>query len=796
MDIFAQQCPLGFLTQSFSMVPPMGSSFFGSGVSTFDVDEDGWDDLTLGISGSGYFVFKNQQGVLENWINFYSTDDVKQCLWVDLNGDNLNDFFAITLQGNILIYQNVQNDYFLNLSNQPLQEDLNRMWMGAACGDINLDGWVDIYLCAYNESPNLLLLNTSYLTGNISFSAIQNSILTNTNKSSFQPVWLDLNGDDRNDLFVVNDFNQGNDFYQSVSVNSFVKTDLVNGLNFPVQAMSNAWSDYDLDGDLDVLITDTARTYLLQNNQGNFTPIIEDAAVEFWTWSALWMDYNNDFYDDLIITGNNVETDEGSLFQMTNSFGQMQECEMNIPFSGRFYASARWDVNNDFKYDAILAPDSSFFPLQLLNVMPANSAAKISLKGKWSNTNGIGAKYFSYSNGMRKMGQTFCGENYLSQNSQNLILPIAENYYKVDSLILHWPSGIEDKILDIQENQSVKIFEGMSLGISDTISIPICGEWAVLSSPFLRWSFNSDFGFQDALFFNEIGVFQVFSRSEFGRVKPLFIHVFPSSFQLSLTLNPLSCSDSISVDFSWNNSENISVSSANYFGPKIDLLEFEFNSPEGCAVSYPDSIFQVSFAPNQLMELDSICSGEIVYLDSIFQFPIYGYWKVNDVDQSFAEVGQNHIVYYAENGCQWDSLLYLSSFPTQGYILQSFSLDSCTQYYLDNCMGCGIVWNDSIQGDTICLSLFDGILQFEVSDQWGCISVGSESIVVENISDDSHFERILFYRYYDIQGRLLAESQYGPNQFFKEEESLFTGIIVVQAFSSFDKKFSYLWIFR
>ena len=141
-DIFAQQCPLGFLTQSFSMVPPMGSSYFGSGVSTFDIDEDGWDDLTLGISGSGYFVFKNQQGVLENWINFYSTDDVKQCLWADFNGDNFNDFFAITLQGNILIYQNVQNDYFVNLSSQSFQVNVDRIWMGAACGDFNADGWI------------------------------------------------------------------------------------------------------------------------------------------------------------------------------------------------------------------------------------------------------------------------------------------------------------------------------------------------------------------------------------------------------------------------------------------------------------------------------------------------------------------------------------------------------------------------------------------------------------------------------------------------------------------------------
>ncbi len=61
--------------------------------------------------------------------------------------------------------------------------------------------------------------------------------------------------------------------------------------------MSNAWSDFDLDGDLDVMITDTARTYLLENNEGIFLPLYDDAFVPFWTWSALWMDADNDFND-------------------------------------------------------------------------------------------------------------------------------------------------------------------------------------------------------------------------------------------------------------------------------------------------------------------------------------------------------------------------------------------------------------------------------------------------------------------------------------------------------------------
>jgi hypothetical protein len=316
--IFAQPCPLGFFQTDFTQVPTMGLTYFGGGVSTYDIDEDGWDDLTIGISGYGYFVFKNQNGNLELWWNFPSNGDVKQCLWSDLNNDGFNDFIGLTVQGEILLFQNIGDEYFINVGASLNAQLPDRLWMGASLGDVNRDGWLDLYLGAYEDGTNVFLRNTSFFNGEVSFFWDYNSILTGTAKSSFQPVWIDLNNDDFSDLFVVNDFNQGNDYYQSSINGGFQKMDQIVQLDFPVHSMSNAWSDFDLDGDMDIMITDTARTYLLENNEGIFSPLNDDAFVPFWTWSALWMDADNDFYDDILVTGNNVVSDQGEVFYFKN----------------------------------------------------------------------------------------------------------------------------------------------------------------------------------------------------------------------------------------------------------------------------------------------------------------------------------------------------------------------------------------------------------------------------------------------------------------------------------------------
>ena len=54
---------------------------------------------------------------------------------------------------------------------------------------------------------------------------------------------------------------------------------------------------------------------------------------------------------------------------------------------------------------------------------------------------------------------TTCGENYLGQNSrwEHFGLGLATG---IDSITVHWPSGVLDKYYNLQPNQSLVFMEG------------------------------------------------------------------------------------------------------------------------------------------------------------------------------------------------------------------------------------------------------------------------------------------------------------------------------------------------
>lgn len=95
-------------------------------------------------------------------------------------------------------------------------------------------------------------------------------------------------------------------------------------------------SDYDKDGDLDLFVGGrtipgqyplSPRSYLLQNNQGSFKDItleVDDLANIGMVSSALWTDYNNDDWVDLILVGEWMQieifkNDQGNLVRQTEA---------------------------------------------------------------------------------------------------------------------------------------------------------------------------------------------------------------------------------------------------------------------------------------------------------------------------------------------------------------------------------------------------------------------------------------------------------------------------------------------
>jgi hypothetical protein len=291
--------------------------------------------------------------------------------------------------------------------------------------------------------------------------------LTNTTKTSFQPVWLDLNKDLLQDLFIINDHNQGNEYYVQSSLGVFEDLSVECGLFAPASAMSNSWCDFDRDGDFDVYITNTIQgnRLLVNNGQNVFTDeaVAEGLVLNAWTWSATWLDAENDGWEDLYVASKDLVNDLPSdNYYFRNNQGTFVTPANNglsgLAYGG--YASAKGDFNNDGMVDlALTTEQNEKYKLFQNTTATTNKYFKFRLKGRFSNRNGIGTRYDYWVGGEKRTGYTYCGEGYLTQNSQNILLGLG-NANSIDSLKLYWLSGVEDVHYNLSANSFHVFVEG------------------------------------------------------------------------------------------------------------------------------------------------------------------------------------------------------------------------------------------------------------------------------------------------------------------------------------------------
>jgi len=139
----------------------------GGGVASIDFDMDGWPDLYF---GNGTTLPKSAQSVNE------------------LNDPALHD----------VLFRNHSGEKFTEVSSEAGIEEL-RFAQGVTCGDVNNDGFADLYIA--NLGGNRLLINN----GDGTFSEPStNSMIYSGNEWSMSCAIADLNGDTVPDVYSVN----------------------------------------------------------------------------------------------------------------------------------------------------------------------------------------------------------------------------------------------------------------------------------------------------------------------------------------------------------------------------------------------------------------------------------------------------------------------------------------------------------------------------------------------------------------------------------------------------------------
>jgi len=271
----------------------------------------------------------------------------------------------------------------------------------------------------------------------------------------------DYDGDGYPDIYVANDKTE-NFLFHNKHDGTFeeVAGDLgvaygQNGEN--TSAMGPVFADIDGDGRLDLWVTDSRYNRLMRNTGANgFEDIgpssgISQATAQYTSWGTGVYDFDNDgWLDILIFHGGLIHLipQEQSLFRgMGNAkFADVSReagpvLDVKTVSRGACFA----DYDNDGKIDAFVVNLGA--PGMLLHNITQNSNHwfTVKLKGKKSNRDGIGARLEVLASGRKQMAERVAGSGYLSQDDGRIHFGLG-TATKVDKLTIHWPSG-QDQVL-------------------------------------------------------------------------------------------------------------------------------------------------------------------------------------------------------------------------------------------------------------------------------------------------------------------------------------------------------------
>jgi len=461
-----------------------GNGAFVGGMSFFDFNNDGWDDLSYASQdGDPLYFFQNNSGVFVS-ISFDGVDndsDTRQLNWVDIDNDGDNDLFVVSNNASNQLYL---NDGFMNFTDitesSGLSTSIMNSW-GGSWGDYNNDGWLDLYICSRST--------TSGVGSNFLFKNNQNSTftdvndiagLTTENNLSFCAVFFDYNKDGWQDIYIANDkYDTPNLLYKNNGNGTFLEVGEETGTNISIDAMSTTIGDYNKDGWLDIYIANTinGNVFFKNNGDGTFTNVASENGTIFESvaWGSVFLDAENDTDLDLYVSG---ELDGETSFLPSAFYENDGMGNFSIPFAAGFdndtarsFSNAMGDINNDGYPDIIVL---NYEPHDIFiwknQSSQNNNWIKIKLEGVESNKQGIDSWIEISVNGNKQYNYTLCGEGYLGQNSAYEFFGIGESSV-IDYIKVTWLSGNVDIITNPMINSHTTIIEGENLDLNNVSNL-------------------------------------------------------------------------------------------------------------------------------------------------------------------------------------------------------------------------------------------------------------------------------------------------------------------------------------
>lgn len=737
------------------------ASWLGCGMSLADFNLDGLGDVTLADSQGEVRAYAQlpEGGFMLSHV-FSGENQAQGVSWLDVDGDDDLDLLLSRRFGALELH--IRDGEIFDNQADLRGLPLTNQWecRGVSVADYDGDSDLDVYLSMYHNglsgtSTNLLFNNDGF--GFFSDVTVLAGV-GNGLQQTFQSTWLDFDEDGDLDLWVVNDRDIFlNALYANQGDGTFTDVTEQMGLALGAFARSATVGDHDNDGQFELYCTtnEGEGNLLLDNEVGYYEDVALEVGVigERQSWGACWIDFDGDMWEDLVVATSPFpfsQPYDNYFFQNGGPGSGFDDVTAETPTAeSSLYCVGVTDLNQDLAPDIVGFGDGTFAQtLQNMGVAMSNNHHRLAVRlcGTESNRWAIGARIEVHAGTVVQTQLVSNGSDFMTQQYGTRFFGLAQEE-SVDSIVVHWPSGLREAWYDWPANTTASLIEGStvaSIGIlGSACSSDSAQAVAPFNAPAMLW--NGEPMDSAIVPLTESGTFVLTCQWMGGLFEwtDTLEWAMEEPHLLSVGWTEPNCSGELG-NLTWQVDSGFVVTfmgndwpsaSGGIQAPGGEAMITTTNGASGCAENHVVILSEPPALGLYIIYEPASCYGDVAFASAT------GYggnpaYLVNwfDVNPSALPEGDVPLTLTDDNGCVIDSSIAVT-YPTPIEVLVSVvnednGFDGSISLELEGGIPpYDVLWNDGTSGELELTDLTTGLYSWVIEDANGCLSLGLQSLI-------------------------------------------------------------------